>query len=94
MSDAVRVGLLGCGNVGAGLVSLLLREADAIEARTGIRLEITRVAVRDLSKPRPAELEVYLGDSGIYCRQIGKEGEEVTVGAEAEPPAGTPLYMF
>jgi len=23
-----------------------------------------------------------------------KEGEEVTVGAEGEPAAGTPLYMF
>jgi homoserine dehydrogenase len=38
-------------------VSLILREADAIEARTGIRLEITRVAVRDLDKARPPELD-------------------------------------
>ncbi len=53
---AVRVGVLGCGNVGGALVSLISREANAIEARTGIRLEITRVAVRDLDKPRPAEL--------------------------------------
>ncbi len=47
------------------------------------------------SLPRPAELEVYLGDAGIYCRQVkeGKEGEEVTVGA-GEPEPGTPLYMF
>ncbi len=57
MTSAVRVGVLGCGNVGGALVSLITREADAIEARTGIRLEITRVAVRDLAKPRPAELD-------------------------------------
>jgi homoserine dehydrogenase len=57
MSEAVRIGVLGCGNVGGALVSLLTREADAIEARTGIRLEITRVAVRDLTKPRPEELD-------------------------------------
>ncbi|MBA2608626.1 MAG: homoserine dehydrogenase [Actinobacteria bacterium] len=56
MTSAVRVGVLGCGNVGGALVSLLAREANAIEARTGIRLEITRVAVRDLDKPRPPEL--------------------------------------
>jgi len=45
------------------------------------------------SLPRPAELEVYLGDTGIFWRQI-KEGEpeEELVGAGA--PAGTPLYMF
>ena len=49
------------------------------------------------SLPRPAELEVYLGDTGIYYRPAkgSKEGEEVPVGAEGEAPAaGTPLYMF
>jgi len=47
------------------------------------------------SLERPAELEVYLGDTGIYCRPINKDdnGEEVTVGAGAEV-AGTPLYIF
>jgi ATP-dependent Clp protease ATP-binding subunit ClpC len=47
------------------------------------------------SLPRPAELEVYLGDSGIFCRPINKDenGEEVTVGATSEAP-GTPLYIF
>jgi ATP-dependent Clp protease ATP-binding subunit ClpC len=44
------------------------------------------------SLPRPAELEVYLGDTGIYCRPVKTEGEEVTVGAG--PEAGTPLYTF
>jgi len=47
------------------------------------------------SLPQPADLEVYLGDAGIYCRQVkeGKEGEEVAVGAGEREP-GTPLYMF
>jgi ATP-dependent Clp protease ATP-binding subunit ClpC len=47
------------------------------------------------SLPRPAELEVYLGDTGIYCRPINKDdnGEEVTVGAGTEA-TGTPLYIF
>src|SRR5689334_11979095 len=57
MIKAVRIGMLGCGNVGSALVSLLAREADDIETRTGIRLEITRVAVRDLDKERPPELD-------------------------------------
>lgn len=42
----VRVGLLGCGNVGAAWLALVDSEADAIAARTGIRLEVVRVAVR------------------------------------------------
>src|SRR3954453_17025588 len=60
MSKAVRVGMLGCGNVGGAFVGLLAREADDIAARTGIRLEITRVFVRDLDKPRPPELDLAL----------------------------------
>lgn len=46
---------------------------------------------------RPAEYEVYLGETGIYCRQVQPEGEEATVGAgsaAALPSEGKPLYMF
>src|ERR671917_583062 len=52
----VRVGLLGCGNVGAALVSQIQTGVDAIEARTGLRLEVTRVAVRNLARERPVRL--------------------------------------
>ena len=52
----IRIGLLGCGNVGAALVPLLTRQADAIEARTGLRLDVTRVAVRDVSRDRGVTL--------------------------------------
>src|SRR5205085_107002 len=53
---SVRVGVLGCGNVGGGLVQLLTSDADAIEARTGVRLELTRVAVRNTAKSRGVAL--------------------------------------
>ncbi len=56
MTAPVRVGVLGCGTVGAALVELLADEADAIADRMGVRLEIGRVAVRDPAKPRPVEL--------------------------------------
>jgi homoserine dehydrogenase len=54
--ERVRIGLLGCGNVGAALVELIAGRGDAIEARTGMRLEVARVAVRSLAKQRPVEL--------------------------------------
>jgi ATP-dependent Clp protease ATP-binding subunit ClpC len=44
---------------------------------------------------RPAELQIFLGDAGIYCRQIKEgegEAEEELVGAGAA--ATTPLFMF
>jgi homoserine dehydrogenase len=48
----IRIGLLGCGTVGAGVVSILVDGAEDITARTGARLEVTRIAVRDLTKAR------------------------------------------
>jgi homoserine dehydrogenase len=51
-STRVRIGVLGCGNVGAAFVELVGRQAASIEARTGVMLEVTRVAVRNLSGER------------------------------------------
>ncbi len=50
--SAVRVGLLGCGHVGSALVDLLDHNADLITQRTGVELEIARIAVHNLSKER------------------------------------------
>ncbi len=52
----VRLGVLGCGNVGAALIGLIEAQGDTIEARTGLRLEVARVAVRNLSRERPVSL--------------------------------------
>ncbi len=54
--ELVRIGVLGCGNVGAPLVDLIAAQGPDIEARTGLRLEVTRVAVRDLAKRRAITL--------------------------------------
>src|SRR5690606_33935862 len=51
-SRTIRIGLLGCGNVGGALVPLVEQQAATIEARTGVRLEIARVAVRNVSRDR------------------------------------------
>jgi homoserine dehydrogenase len=52
----VNIGLLGCGNVGAAFARLVAERADAIAERTGVRLAVSRVAVRSVSRPRPVEL--------------------------------------
>jgi homoserine dehydrogenase len=56
MTGVIRVGLLGCGHVGSALVRLIDDHAPIIEARAGAKLEITRVAVRNLAKERDVEL--------------------------------------
>jgi homoserine dehydrogenase len=48
----VRIGLLGCGNVGGALVEILERDGEAIAAHLGIRLVVSRVAVRSISNAR------------------------------------------
>jgi homoserine dehydrogenase len=55
-SDLVRVGILGCGNVGAALVRLLDANADLIRERSGVGVEVARVAVHNLAKERNVEL--------------------------------------
>jgi homoserine dehydrogenase len=52
MGEPVRVGVLGCGNVGSALIALIDDRGDEIEARTGLRLEVGRVAVRSESRAR------------------------------------------
>jgi ATP-dependent Clp protease ATP-binding subunit ClpC len=51
------------------------------------------------SLPRPSELEVYLGDGGIYCRPLAPVEQPVGVSGdpaapEETPVPVTPLFMF
>jgi homoserine dehydrogenase len=63
-SRPVHVGLLGCGHVGSALVRLITDQGDEIEARTGVRLVVSRVAVRNLARERDVDLaaEVFTHD--------------------------------
>jgi homoserine dehydrogenase len=62
--EPVRVAVLGAGNVGGALVSLLLTEADAIAARSGVRFELVGVAVGDVARARPGiPPELVTGDA-------------------------------
>jgi homoserine dehydrogenase len=56
MSDSVQVGILGCGNVGAALVAVLEANADLIRQRSGVGIEVARVAVHNLAKERDVQL--------------------------------------
>ncbi|QQL44344.1 homoserine dehydrogenase [Sulfuriroseicoccus oceanibius] len=48
----IKIGLAGLGTVGGGLWSNLERNRDLIESRSGIRLTIPMVAVRDMAKAK------------------------------------------
>ncbi|MGZ8638301.1 MAG: homoserine dehydrogenase [Actinomycetota bacterium] len=78
----MRIGMLGCGNVGAAVARLLHEHGDDIALRIGCRLEIARVAVRDISRDRgvPVQPDVFTTDGGsivddpdidIVCELLG-----------------------
>jgi len=46
----IRIGMLGCGTVGRGVLELLAKRGDAIAARLGARLEVTKVYARSPDK--------------------------------------------
>ena len=76
----LRIGLLGCGTVGGGLVRLVANERERIRSRFGVDLEIGRILVRDSAKMRPGvdvrlltknALEVIDGDCDLVVEAVG-----------------------
>lgn len=53
MKEAIKIGLLGSGTVGSGVVRVLKENMEEITARVGTRLVLAKVLVRDKKKPRP-----------------------------------------
>jgi len=90
----IGVGLLGLGNVGAGVVKLLSDNADAIEARLGARVAVRAIGVRDVDKARLVEVDRSLlttdpnavidrDDIQIVCELIGGDTDARTLSLRA-----------
>ncbi|MDD2468280.1 MAG: homoserine dehydrogenase, partial [Desulfobulbus sp.] len=52
----IKLGLLGCGTVGTGVVRLLQHNSSVIQEKLGAKLTLKRIAVRDTSKVRDIAL--------------------------------------
>jgi homoserine dehydrogenase len=48
----LRIGLIGCGIVGRGLLEMIDRQRDAVADRYGVLFRVSKIAVRDLTKDR------------------------------------------
>ncbi|HEX2027735.1 MAG TPA: homoserine dehydrogenase [Nitriliruptorales bacterium] len=89
MDRVIRIGLLGCGVVGSGVVRILHAQADDIAARTGAKLEVARIAVRDPTRDRGLALppDTVTGDARAVV-----EADDIDVVVEVmggREPAGT-----
>jgi homoserine dehydrogenase len=52
LKNPVRIGLVGFGTVGTGVVKLLLEDSEAIYRRTGVRLELACIVDQDVKTAR------------------------------------------
>ena len=48
----MKVGILGLGTVGGGVVNVLQKNSKSIKRRTGVEIELVIAGVRDISKNR------------------------------------------
>ncbi len=53
----IRVGMIGCGVVGRGLLEMIDRQRAAVVERYGVSLRVSKIAVRDLTKHRGERAE-------------------------------------
>jgi homoserine dehydrogenase len=61
MQNPVNIGVVGAGTVGGGVVRLLTRNADVIEARLGFPLHLARLAERDPKRRAALKLPAGVG---------------------------------
>lgn len=67
MQKSVRVGLIGFGTIGTGVVKLLQKNHAQIAATLGVPLQLARIADIDVKRDRGVKLKsgVLVGDAGI-----------------------------
>ncbi|MDJ0316396.1 MULTISPECIES: homoserine dehydrogenase [Arthrobacter] len=67
----LKVALLGAGNVGSQVARILLEDSNTLAARTGARLELVGIAVRNLGTVRDyaAPQELYTTDASALVRE-------------------------
>ena len=64
MKKMIGVGLIGMGVVGSGVVKTIIEKSDALNSHVGLPLNLTGVAVRDISKQRSFDIssEILVND--------------------------------
>ena len=89
----VRLGVIGHGTVGRAFVNLVQRQSRTISARSGVQLEVTRIAVRDLAKhtvERSAYTEI---DSAVFCTDADSVVNDPNIDLVVELMGGTEVAL-
>jgi len=80
----VRVGLVGFGTIGSGVVKLIDRKRDEIARRTGIRLELPVVVDTELERDRGVALP-----AGVLTDDLGRILDDESIEIAVELVGGT-----
>ena len=56
MNPVIKIGMLGCGTIGTGVVKILAENGNSIAEKVGRKLELSKVLVRDLEKKRQVDI--------------------------------------
>jgi homoserine dehydrogenase len=80
----VKIGLVGFGTIGSGVVKLILQEADSIAAKTGLRLKLACVVDIDTKSQRAVKLP-----AGVLTNNLNKLLDDETIKIGVELVGGT-----
>ncbi len=90
MEKTVKIGFLGCGNVGGGVWRLLEGFAREIEHRTDLRFEVKKVLVRDSEKSRGIDFP-----AGVLTENVDDVLDDPDISVVAEFLGGEePAYSW
>lgn len=89
MKKTIKIGLIGWGTVGGGLLKILKNNASLIEERLGGRLEIKAIADRDITTPRSVKVDRKLLTTDVESLICDPEIEAIVELIGGKEPART-----
>ncbi len=84
MKSSIKIGIIGFGTVGTGLVKILLQQKDLLLRRLGLPLEIASIADRDIERDRGIALP-----PGVLCTDAAKIIQDPEIDIVVELIGGT-----
>ena len=66
-NSPIRIGLMGLGTVGQGVLRVLRKNADEIERRVGRKLVVTHIATKDLDRNSESLDGITVSDDALNC---------------------------
>lgn len=81
---AIKIGLVGFGTIGTGVAKIILEDADLIEAKTNLRLELACVVDTDTQSPRRVTLP-----EGIFTDDMDRLLKDDSISISVELIGGT-----